>query len=234
MNFNNAKELFAKNNLTLSEKQFELFSVYSSFLVEYNNKINLTAITEENAIWEKHFLDSVLLFKHIKIDSGSKVIDVGTGAGFPGVAMAIYQNDLRLTLLDSLNKRIVFLQKLAEKTELNDCTCIHSRAEDAGHLVDYREKYDVACARAVAELPVLCEYCLPFVKTGGIFLALKGPNESADNAKSAIETLGGEFENSYIDELPDGSKRQLIVIRKIRETPDIYPRKAKAISNKHL
>lgn len=222
------QKLFVENELDLSQEQYESLEIYRKFLVEYNENVNLTAITEPGEIWKKHFLDSIYPLKLVEIPVNSTLIDVGTGAGFPSVPMAIYRNDINITMLDSLQKRIVFLQQLAVKTGLSTWKCIHGRAEDIGKNENYREKYDVAVARAVAALPVLCEYCMPFVKVGGMFMALKGPNESSSDAEKAVSELGGSIENEICYDLC-GDERKLIVIRKISQTPTKYPRRSKRI-----
>lgn len=222
------QKLFVENELDLSQEQYESLEIYRKFLVEYNENVNLTAITEPGEIWKKHFLDSIYPLKLVEIPVNSTLIDVGTGAGFPSVPMAIYRNDINITMLDSLQKRIVFLQQLAVKTGLSTWKCIHGRAEDIGKDENYREKYDVAVARAVAALPVLCEYCMPFVKVGGMFMALKGPNESSSDAEKAVSELGGSIENEICYDLC-GDERKLIVIRKISQTPTKYPRRSKRI-----
>ena len=225
--------LFVERGLGITQKHYSLLSEYAEFLVEYNEKVNLTAITETGEIWVKHFLDSIVPLSYVEIPENASIIDVGTGAGFPSVPMGVYRGDLKITMLDSLMKRITFLEQLSEKMELNDWRCIHSRAEDAGNLPEYRETFDVATARAVAALPVLCEYCMPFVKKGGIFIALKGPSESSDDAAFAIKELGGAVEKEITYEI-SGEERRLIVIRKISHTPSKYPRKSSRIKQKPL
>ncbi len=232
-NFSTIQSLFVENGLDLTKEKYEKLSVYGEFLVDYNKNVNLTAITEPEEIWKKHFLDSIYPLTLFDIPKNASVIDVGTGAGFPGVPMAIYRDDIALTMLDSLQKRLVFLEQLAEKTGLENWQCVHGRAEDAGHEDNLRECYDVATARAVAALPVLCEYCLPFVKVGGVFLALKGPGEDGASAASAIEILGGQIESDHSYNIY-GEERRLIVIRKISQTPTNYPRKSKKIQQKPL
>lgn len=222
------QKLFVENKLELSRKQYDNLEIYRNFLVEYNEKINLTAITEPEEIWRKHFLDSIYPLKLAEIPENAALIDVGTGAGFPSVPMAIYRNDISITMLDSLQKRINFLEQLAVKTELKSWKCIHGRAEEIGKDTEYREKYDISVARAVAALPVLCEYCMPFVKVGGAFIALKGPNESALDAEAAVSELGGIIEKESSYDLC-GDERKLIVIRKVSQTPTKYPRRSKRI-----
>ena len=231
--FSTIRHLFVENKLDITEKQFALLNKYSEFLVEYNEKVNLTAITDPGEIWVKHFLDSIVPLSFVELPTDASIIDVGTGAGFPSVPMAVYREDLKITMLDSLMKRITFLEQLAGKMELKDWKCIHSRAEDAGNQIELREKFDAATARAVASLPVLCEYCMPFVKVGGMFISLKGPSEKADDAAEAIRILGGEIEKELTYEI-GGEERRLIVIRKVSHTPSNYPRKSSRIKQKPL
>ena len=231
--FNDLKKQFDQYDMSLSEKQYEDFQIYTDMLVEWNEKINLTAITDKTGISIKHILDSILVFKYADISENSSYIDVGTGAGFPGIPMKIYRNDLDCTLLDSLNKRINFLNEVSANLNLS-MNCIHSRAEDGGKNIDLREKFDVSVARAVASLPVLCEYCMPFVKVGGKFIAMKGPNESYKDAFTAYRTMGGEISDVKEYILPGDEKRQIIIINKIKETPQKYPRNSGQISKKPL
>lgn len=231
--YNIMSEIFGEYGLELTEKHYADFDLYASLLVEWNEKINLTAITDPKGITIKHFLDSVLIFKYTEINIDSRFIDVGTGAGFPGIPMKIYKNDLECTLLDSLNKRVSFLQDVSEKLNL-PMNCVHSRAEDGGKSPLLRGSFDVAVARAVAALPVLCEYCMPYVKIGGKFIAMKGPNENYKDAYTAYKTLGGEIEDVKEYFLPSGDKRQIIVIGKVKDTPHKYPRNSAQIAKKHL
>lgn len=231
--YNIMSEIFGEYGLELTKKHYADFDLYASLLVEWNKKINLTAITDPKGITIKHFLDSVLIFKYTEINIDSRFIDVGTGAGFPGIPMKIYKNDLECTLLDSLNKRVSFLQDVSEKLNL-PMNCVHSRAEDGGKSPLLRGSFDVAVARAVAALPVLCEYCMPYVKIGGKFIAMKGPNENYKDAYTAYKTLGGEIEDVKEYFLPSGDKRQIIVIVKVKDTPPKYPRNSAQIAKKHL
>ena len=227
------KKLFEQYEMSISRKQYDDFQIYTDMLVEWNDKINLTAITDRNGISIKHILDSVLIFKYSDISEKSSYIDVGTGAGFPGIPMKIYRNDLECTLLDSLNKRVNFLNEVSKRLSLS-MECIHSRAEDGGRKNDFREKFDISVARAVAALPVLCEYCIPFVKVGGKFIAMKGPNENYKDAFTSYRTMGGEISDVKEYILPGDEKRQIIIINKVKETPSKYPRNSGQISKKPL
>lgn len=233
MNFQQAKNMFVENELDYSEELHEKLNIYYDFLIEYNKKINLTAITNKNEVWIKHFLDSILIEKYVKIPENCSMIDVGTGAGFPSVPLKLYRNDIRLTLLDSLNKRIVFLNELSTKLEINVET-FHIRAEEAARKDEFREKFDVASARAVAAMPVLCEYCMGFVKPGGIFAAMKGVNEELSLADNAIKIMGGEISENIEYRLNENDGRKIFLIKKISHTPSKYPRNSGQIKNKPL
>ena len=213
----------------------ERLNIYGNLLVEWNEKMNLTAITEAEAVLYKHFYDSLLIFKHWHPEKGASIIDVGTGAGFPGMVIKIARPDLKVTLLDSLNKRINFLNAVLEGIGLQT-EAIHLRAEDGGRNPQYREKFDFACARAVANLPALSEYCLPFVKKGGSFIALKGPNaqEETAAAENALKLLGGGKPEIICESLPGNDKRSIIFIKKISQTPPKYPRIGAKISKQPL
>lgn len=225
--------MFQENSLNLSSEMYEKFDDYANLLVEWNEKVNLTAITDEEGISIKHFLDSLLLLKYVEIPKNASIIDVGTGAGFPGIPLKIYRDDIKLTLLDSLNKRVNFLNAVAEKVGF-DVNCIHSRAEDGGNNPNLREKFDFATARAVANMAVLSEYCLPYVKVGGDFIALKGPSEDMDSAKNAIKLLGGEIMSIENYNIPNGDARMLVLVKKISQTPTKYPRNSGQIAKKSL
>ena len=212
--------------VNLSDIQAEKYYEYMCLLLEWNEKINLTAITEENDIIIKHFIDSMTALKYI--EENKTIVDVGTGAGFPGIPLSIAKGS-KITLVDSLNKRINFLNEVIEKLKLENIKAIHSRAEDFGQNKLYREKYDIAISRAVANLSTLSEYLLPLVKIGGICICMKGQEieDEVQNAKNAIKELGGLIQK--IDEfyLPDTDyKRNIIIIKKIKETPKKYPRKS--------
>ena len=226
MNFNeNLKEVFAGEGFSLNERDIERFKEYCVFLKEYNEKVNLTAITDESEIAVKHFLDSAMVLKLMEIKENASVIDVGTGAGFPSVPVKILREDINLTLLDSLNKRLKFLSELLERLDLS-ANPVHGRAEEKGFKEPLRESFDIAFSRAVASLSSLAEYCLPFVKVGGVMAALKGPkaDEEIKNAEKAIKVLGGGNLKKISYTLSDGSERNLILIEKIMPTPKKYPR----------
>ncbi len=187
MDFQRAEKLFVENGLKYTKALHEKLTIYYNFLIEYNNKVNLTAITNEEEVWIKHFLDSIIIEKYVSVPENASVIDIGTGAGFPSVPLKLYRDDIRLTLLDSLNKRIVFLNELSTKLQINVAT-LNMRAEDAAKNQQFREKFDVAAARAVAAMPVLCEYCMGFVKVGGSFIAMKGTNEEFAASSDSLKT----------------------------------------------
>ena len=228
-------ELTEKSGLSLNREQTEKLEIFERLLLEWNKKMNLTAITDSEGIAVKHFYDSLTPLMHVDIPKNSTVIDVGTGAGFPSIPLAIVRSDLSFTLLDSLNKRLVFLGEVARELGIK-VRLIHMRAEDAARDAELREKFDVSISRAVAAMPVLCEYCIPFVKKGGMFIAMKGANADIEMAQSenAVELLGGEIEKEIRLTLPDGSERAIEVIRKKNFTPKAYPRHGSKISKKPL
>lgn len=215
-------------NITLSKQQEEMFFLYADLLVEWNEKINLTAITDEEGIVIKHFLDSLSIIPYIPKASKS-LIDVGTGAGFPGIPVKIVNDKIKVTLLDSLDKRVKFLNEVSQRLGLKDVYSVHGRAEDFGADKKYREQFDIVTARAVASLPVLLEYCLPFVKVGGMFIAMKGPDGKQEILESvkALDILGGEVLDVKEFTLPHSdNERYIILIKKCRHTPTGYPRKS--------
>ncbi len=224
-----SKDLLRKKALSygveLDEKALERFDIYASLLVEWNEKINLTAITDPEGIVMKHFVDSLTVFHAVEIPQGAKVIDVGTGAGFPGVAMLIARPDLDVTLIDSTNKKLNVIRDILDKIGLS-ANVVHIRAEEAGHSKDFREQFDFATARAVSNLRDLSEYCLPFVKKNGIFISLKSAkaDEEIQEGSAAIRILGGKIEEKKVFELEDCGERTILLIRKISSTPDKYPR----------
>ena len=214
----------------LSEEQKVMFYNYMNILLEWNQKINLTTITKPEDIIIKHFIDSLTVLKYIKNEK-INIIDIGTGAGFPGIPIKIVNDLNNITLLDSLNKRIVFLQNVINELKLKDIVAVHSRAEEYIKL-EKREIYDIAVSRAVANMSTLLEYLLPYVKINGICICMKGPNieEELENSKKALSILGGKIVNIDNFELPDGSKRNIIIVKKVKNTPMKYPR----INNKPL
>lgn len=223
------KESFENNGLQITEKQIDQFILYYELLIEWNQVMNLTAITEFKDVIVKHFLDSVILGKKIDLTKDTSLIDVGTGAGFPGLPLKIMYPNLKLTLLDSLNKRILFLQTVAKKLELENITFIHGRAEDFGQNPNFREQYDLAVSRAVANLSTLAEYCVPFVKPNGYFVSYKSDksDEEIDTAKGAIKKLHSELEKTIkLDIKGTELTRSFVIIRKKGLLDKKYPRKA--------
>lgn len=220
----NLVDLGNKIGVNIEDKQVDEFFKYMNILLEWNEKINLTAITEKNDIILKHFIDCLTILKYF--DNNKNVIDVGTGAGFPGIPISIMRDDLNFTLLDSLNKRILFLNEVVESLNLDNVKNIHGRAEEFAK--DHREMFDYATSRAVANLSTLAEYLLPFVKIGGKCICMKGPEaeNEIENAKFAINELGGKIVNVDKICLPDSDiSRTIIIIEKVNNTPKKYPRK---------
>ena len=208
---------------------------YADMLIEWNEKINLTAITDPEGIVVKHFLDCALLLTQVKLEKGAKIIDVGTGAGFPGMVLKILRPDLDVTLLDGLNKRLVFLGEVAKVLDV-DVKTVHLRAEQAGMSPAHREKYDLATARAVSRLNVLYEYCLPLVKKGGLFCAMKGPGaeeEMKEAARAAKILSGGKAQVSF-STLTGEETRAFVTVKKVSQTPPKYPRISAKISKQPL
>lgn len=227
-------EGFAELGLTPDERAFERYEKYCEYLEEKNKVMNLTAITGETEVARLHFLDSAALLKYVKTE-GRKVIDVGTGAGFPGLAMKIAQPDMELTLLDSLNKRIAFLSETCELLELSGVSCIHARAEEVPP--EFREGFDLAVSRAVSYLPQLCELCLPLVKVGGIFAAMKGPDCDGEvkASEEAIKKLGGKLVGVERYTVPGTDIRHgVVLVKKLFPTAKRYPRKWAQIKKQPL
>lgn len=215
-----------KIDIELSKKQIEQFYTYMNLLLEWNEKINLTAITEPKEVILKHFVDSLTISAYIK--KSSKLVDMGTGAGFPGIPLKILRDDIEITLVDSLNKRINFLNEVIKELELREISTVHARAEEFGQNKKYREKFDIATSRAVANLSTLSEYLVPLVKLEGKIICMKGSEvkEEVENAKNAIKILGGKMEKEESFNLPNSDmKRNLVIIKKIKNTPAKYPRK---------
>lgn len=230
---NELKNLAKLAGIDLDEIQLDRFITYYQFLLEYNQKVNLTAITDQEIVFVKHFIDSIYPLRFFDIDKHQSLIDIGTGAGFPSVPVKIMRPDIELTLLDSLLKRLEFLDELSGKLDL-DFNLVHQRAEDINE--KQREAYDFAVSRAVAPLRVLSEYDIPYVKEGGIFIAYKGKDifEELEDAKTAIDVLGGEIQKTERYELLDKGERSVVIVKKIRKTDDKYPRRAKKIERDRL
>ena len=226
-------EEFDKCDISLSKEQGEKLLKLYEFLIEYNEKVNLTAITDFEEVVIKHFVDSILPFSKLSIDKGASFIDVGTGAGFPSIPLLIYRPDLEGTLLEALNKRCVFLEAACELVGVK-AKVIHGRAED--YAKDKREQFDIATARAVAAMPVLTEYCLPFVKLGGTFLSMKSAAADAEinGAKHALALLGGKIAADKVFDLVENTPRRVLLIEKISQTPSKYPRPSAKIAKNPL
>lgn len=227
--FNSFIEDLSAFHITLNETQLSQFFSYYELLTEWNQVMNLTAITEFDEVYKKHFVDSLSLVKAYDLSSPLSVIDIGTGAGFPGIPLKIAFPELQITLLDSLQKRVHFLQTVIDTLSLKNTTVIHGRAEDFAKKKEYREQYDLCVSRAVANLSTLSECCLPYVKVGGCFISYKSEKiaEEMEGARNVISLLGGESESRIDFKLPHSDiYRNLFIIRKIKETPADYPRKA--------
>lgn len=230
------KDKFKENNIELSDIQAEQFLQYYELLVEKNKVMNLTAIVEFDDVLIKHFIDSVLITKVVDMDKVNNIIDIGTGAGFPGLPLKIIYPDKNVVLMDSLNKRIKFLDEVCEKIELTNIETIHSRAEELARKDAYREKFDLVVSRAVANLSTLSEYCLPFTKVGGMFVSYKADNveEEVSNSSNAIKILGAKLNEVKYIKLDEQTKRSFIIIDKIKNTSKKYPRKAGTPGNSPL
>lgn len=229
MNPENFRAALKEQGMDLTEQQMEQFALYFQTLVEWNEKMNLTALTAEEDVYLKHFYDSVSAAFYYDFSRGGQICDVGAGAGFPSIPLKICYPQLKVTIVDSLKKRIGFLNHLATRLGLEDVAFYHDRAENFGKNIAFREKYDIVTARAVARMSVLSELCLPLAKKDGVFIAMKGAQAEGelDTASSALEILGGETESIHTFALPrEESERSVILIRKKRKTPKKYPRKA--------
>lgn len=234
-NFDAFIEELKKISVELSEKQLEQFRIYYEMLVEKNKVMNLTGITEWDEVLEKHFLDSISLIRVCNLRRNISIMDMGTGAGFPGIPLKIAFPEVQVTLADSLNKRVLFLQEVIDVLGLENIEAVHGRAEDLARDKKYREQYDLSVSRAVANLSTLTEYCLPFVKSGGQFVSYKSGeiDEEVAGAKSAVFLLGGRVKEVVKFELGE-SGRSFVVIDKVKGTPKTYPRKAGTPSKKPL
>jgi len=237
MNYNTEKfrQGLENLNLDLTDKQIEQFLKYYEMLIEKNKVMNLTAITEYDEVIEKHFLDSISLCQVYDLSKPVKILDMGTGAGFPGVPLKIAFPEVEITLADSLNKRIKFLDEVVAELGLEKVTTIHARAEELARNKEHRENYDLVVSRAVANLSTLGEYCIPFVKMGGNFISYKSGEieDEVNAARKAIKILGGEIKDIYKFDLSD-QKRSFVTIEKIKTTPKTYPRKAGTPSKEPL
>ncbi len=220
--------LLEEKGISLSPQQLSQFDTYYKLLVEWNEKMNLTAITDEEEVYLKHFYDSITASFYVDFNQELSMCDVGAGAGFPSIPLKICFPDLKVTIVDSLNKRITFLQTLASELGLKNVYFVHDRAETFGKNADYREKFDLVTARAVARLSVLSELCLPLVKEGGMFVPMKAAaaSEELEKGKKALQILGGKLEKVHSFSLPlEESERNILIINKIKPTPKKYPRK---------
>ena len=232
INKDRLKNICADIGVELDAQALERFELFASMLVEKNKVLNLTAITDPEGIAVKHFADSLTALRMIELNAGDRVIDVGTGGGFPGIPLLIARPEIELTMLDSTGKKLAFVSQSVEELGLS-ANIVHARAEEAGR-GELRESFDFAVSRAVAAMNILCEYCLPFVKVGGYFVALKGSKDEIGDAESAISTLGGKICNNVSYKLPNGDQRTIIIIKKISQTPTKYPRKSKKIASAPL
>lgn len=224
-------------SMDFTKEKYDMFIKYMKLVQEWNCKINLTAITEDEEFITKHFIDCINIFKSEEVKNANTVIDVGTGAGFPGIPIAIMNTDIKVCLLDSLNKRINFLNTVVQNLGLKNVTTIHSRAEDGARKKELRENFDVAVSRAVANMAVLTEFCMPYVKVGGSFVALKGPaiDEELKDSTKAITTLGGKFKEVIEVNIANTElQHNIVVIDKIKECSKVYPRKAGTVTKKPI
>ena len=226
-NLDQFKKGLSDLNINLTEKQIEQFMKYYEILVETNKVMNLTAITEFDEVIEKHFLDSLSLVRVFDLNRNVKILDLGTGAGFPGIPLKITFPEIDIVLADSLNKRVKFLNEVVETLQLKQVETVHGRAEELAKNKKYREQFDLCTSRAVANLSSLSEYCIPFVKEGGRFISYKSGEieEEVDQAKRAIHVLGGKLDQVYKFDLHE-QKRSFVIIEKVKKTPAVYPRKA--------
>lgn len=233
------KELFYNTvsdfKIKIDEDTFNRLDTYAEMLIETNKSFNLTAIKEPDDVTIKHFADCLAVFNYADIKENAEIIDVGTGAGFPGLVIALARPDVRVTFLDSTKKKLGFINSVLERTE-TEGTVLHMRAEEAGQDAKYREQFDFVTARAVASLPVLSEYCLPFVKKGGMFISMKsaGVQEEIRQGKNPIKLLGGEIQKDVVFNLTEETERRIILVKKVSQTPTKYPRNSSQISKKPL
>ena len=230
------KSYSAEYRIEIGAEAYKKLGIYAEALREWNEKVNLTAITDDEGIAVKHFLDCLKIFDCVSIPDSASLIDVGTGAGFPGLVIAAVRPDLKVTLLDSTGKKLKAVEDIAARMGVDNVRFVHARAEEAGRLPEYREKFDFATARAVAELRVLLEYAAPFVKNGGTFISMKGSamQEEIDAAKQALAVLGTKIEAVNTFELPNGDSRAVITAKKISQLSPKYPRPSAQIAKKPL
>lgn len=228
MNIEEFKEIFCKESqkidIAVTDDMIEKLYKYMLGIIEWNDKINVTAITDEKMFIVKHFIDSLTVARFVK--DKKEIIDIGTGAGFPGIPLKIVNPEMKVTLIDSVNKKLNVIRDLSEKLNLEDIEIIHTRAEDLANNKKYREQFDVAVTRAVSNFSTIAEYMLPFVKLGGIAVCMKGPNykEELDDAQNAIKLLGGKIEKIESLNVNDALERNIIIVKKINKTPNKYPR----------
>jgi 16S rRNA (guanine527-N7)-methyltransferase len=223
------------NRLPIYEERLNQLGIYAQELKDWNTRINLTALKEDSDIIDKHFIDSLLIFRYEEVIEGARVADVGAGGGFPGIPIKIYRPDIRLSLIESIGKKTRFLNHVVDTLKLDNVEVLNERAEVIGHSKEHREIYDIVVARTVARLPILAEYCLPLVSVGGKFIAYKGQESEVEveEAKNAIEKLGGRFIKIVRDEV-NPERRSLIFIEKVKNTPDQYSRQAGKVDKKPL
>ena len=233
INKNFLKTEAEKAGVLLDGTALDRFELLGQMLTDWNTRVNLTAITDPDEIVIKHFLDSLSPLSHIDLKENAKAIDVGCGAGFPGLPILIARPDIKVTFLDSIEKKLKFIESFLSEAELFGET-LHDRAEVIGQQAEHREQYDAAFTRAVAPLNVLAEYCLPLVKAGGIYVSMKGAEDETELGKNAVSEMGGAIENVISLKLPNEDKRNLIIIKKVSQTPTKYPRKSKKISTQPL
>lgn len=235
LNFPLLERTLAAHGVTLDKEALMRLDLYAERLIETNRQFNLTAVTDPDEVTVKHFADSLVLLGKTQLPAGASLLDVGTGAGFPGLALKLARPDLSVTVLDGTRKKLGFIRAVLEETGLAGET-LHLRAEEAGKLPKYREKFDFVTARAVADMAVLVEYCLPFVRAGGLFLAMKSAaaEEEIQNAAGAVRLLGGKTEQNLLFDLVENTPRRIVFVRKISQTPPKYPRASAKIAKSPL
>ena len=235
LNFPLLERTLAAHGVTLDREALMRLDLYAERLIETNRRFNLTAVTDPDEVTVKHFADSLVLLGKTELPAGASLLDVGTGAGFPGLALKLARPDLQVAFLDGTRKKLGFISSVLEETGLAGET-LHLRAEEAGKLPKYREKFDFVTARAVADMAVLVEYCLPFVRAGGLFLAMKSAaaEEEVQNAAGAVRLLGGKTEQNLLFDLVENTPRRIVFVRKISQTPPKYPRASAKIAKSPL